>query len=97
MFSLYDDQHSLKLPRAERVWRKHKGNDYERRLKKDEENRECAHRFAHFTSRARDLECVWASKHASHMIRKQSNSQVNQLKKKHIKVIKVCQIDIGLC
>lgn len=52
MSSLYDDQHSLKLPQAERVSRKHKGNDYERRLKKAEENRERARRFEHFTRRA---------------------------------------------
>ncbi|GLJ30517.1 hypothetical protein SUGI_0604090 [Cryptomeria japonica] len=92
MSAMYDDQHSLKLPQDEKVSRKHSekypGDDYERRLKKAEANRERARRFAHFTSRARDLQRVWAPKQASHMIRKQSNSQINHSKKKHSKADK---------
>ncbi|XP_057836298.2 uncharacterized protein LOC131046555 [Cryptomeria japonica] len=93
MSAMDDDQHSLKLPQDERVSRKHsekylKADDYECRLKKAEANRERACRFAHFTSRARDLQRVWAPKQASHMIRKQSNSQVSRAKKKHLKADK---------
>ncbi|KAH9310357.1 hypothetical protein KI387_025392 [Taxus chinensis] len=88
-----DGQHPLKLSEDHRMSRKHsekhlKIDDYQSRLKKAEANRERARRFAHFTSRARDLQRVWAPKQFSHITKKQSNSHLNQLKKKHVKVDK---------
>lgn len=76
-----DEQHPKKLPGDHKVSRIN--DDYQNKLKKAQAKRERAWRFAHFTSKARDLQRVWAPKQPSHIIKKQSKTHVNLLKKRN--------------
>lgn len=76
-----DVRHPKELPGDYKVSRIH--DDYQNKLKKAQAKRERAWRFAHFTSKARDLQRVWAPKQPSHITRKQSKTHVNLLKKRN--------------
>eukprot|EP00252_Welwitschia_mirabilis_P023470 TRINITY_DN6634_c0_g1_i1.p1 TRINITY_DN6634_c0_g1~~TRINITY_DN6634_c0_g1_i1.p1 ORF type:complete len:274 (+),score=43.07 TRINITY_DN6634_c0_g1_i1:55-822(+) len=60
----------------------HFDHDYRRRLMKAKEKRERAWRIAHFTSRVRDLQRVWAPKRSLDAVTQQAKSDRNQAKER---------------